>query len=202
MARHLHIEGMDLSGKTSLVANYIERSDSEWHVKHGILNEDNPIRSLADQLTSSGRYSQEVIDELYITGIAADIETYVRPELDTIQDSVIALRALAWHVVNGNKNTADKIEALLIRHPQFDRSLYLTANMQRRQERLAIRERENPTKVNSKDLLVREDPERFARMEKILQRYVVDLFDAHIIDTSDLTPTEVLSHVEEKLEDI
>lgn len=196
MVRRLHIEGMDLSGKSSFIDSYVERSDVEWHISRSVLNEDNPIRSLADQLVSSGRYSPQVIDDLYIAGIAADIETYTEPTVNVIQDSVVALRALAWHIVNKNKENANRIESLLEKHPQFDNSFYFTADIQRRQERLVMREQENPAKVNSKDLLVREDPEKFVEMERLVQKYALDLFNAHVIDTSDLTPTEVLLHVE------
>lgn len=196
MARHLHVEGMDLSGKTSFIARYVEKSNTEWQVRHGLLNEDNPIRSLADQLAANKRYSQQITNDLYIAGIAADIETYRAPIINTIQDSVVALRALAWHISNNNRQDAARIETLLERHPQFDNTFYFAADIRRRQERLIMREREDPARIDSKDLLVREDPERFIKMERIVQKYTLELFNAHLVDTSDLTPTEVLRHVE------
>jgi hypothetical protein len=54
MVGHLHVEGMDLSGKSTLVDKYIDRSDSNWQIQRGMLKGDSPIRTVVDEIDRRG----------------------------------------------------------------------------------------------------------------------------------------------------
>jgi len=194
--RSIHIEGMDLAGKTTLVRSLAEhRPDAE--LRHNALTQENEIYVLADAMRLDGKGSGAVLGPLYLAALTYDLEAYRAPTGTTIQDSTVALRSLAYYGARGDGRLAADFEGLLGIHPCFDRSIVLTAAREARLERLEARRRANPAEVADDDLLVVGDPELFYRMEARLIEAAVEHFGAIVVDTSELSPAEVLARVEE-----
>jgi thymidylate kinase len=195
MANYLHIEGMDLSGKTTLANNYAAVSPLEWQVNSNALGQGNPIWELADDLRKKDAYDGEIVGNLYVTALMADIRGFERPTANTIQDSTVALRSLAYHVVRGTPRLADVLQDLIKEHPRFDASFYLAASMEARRSRLDQRIRDNPEEVAPDDLMVVRNPDRFVAMEGVLREWSTKIFDSVVIDTTNMSPEMVLEEV-------
>lgn len=195
MANYLHIEGMDLSGKTTLAGNYADASPLEWQLNSNALGPDNPIWELADDLRKKDAYDAEIVGNVYVAGLMADIRTFQPPQMNTIQDSTVALRSLAYHVVRGTPRLADALQDLIKEHPRFDASFYLAASMEARMRRLDQRMREHPEEVAPDDLMVVRNPERFMAMEGVLREWSAKIFNSVVIDTTSMTPEMVLDEV-------
>ena len=87
---------MDLAGKTTATKNFIRRTGREWEIRRNSIVPDNPIYLLADSLRRADAYDAEVLGNLYIAALMADIRSFSWPERDAIQDSTIILRSLAF----------------------------------------------------------------------------------------------------------
>ncbi len=165
---HLHIDVMDLAGKTTATNNIILKFGGKWEVRRNSLNRGNPIYDLADQLRVAGSYDAEVLGWLYTVALRADIHGFKRPEMSSIQDSTIYLRSYAYHTVKGNHKIIQVLEDIFPQHPDFDVSVVLIADIQSRLERLRKRQLECPWEVAQDDLMVMRDQERFTAMEACL----------------------------------
>jgi len=121
-AKYIHFEGMDLAGKSLAAKNLMERSGENWQLRRNSINLNNPSFELADSVNKSKdiKYSSETLGNLYIAALMADIESFSRPDCNTIQDSTIILRSLAYHTVNGTPRITDIMTDLLPKHPKFD----------------------------------------------------------------------------------
>ena len=127
MAHSLHIEGMDLSGKTTLAHNFASASPMDWQVNSNALGQGNPIWELADDLRKRDAYDAEVVSNVYLAGLMADIRTFQEPSSNTIQDSTVALRSLAYHVVRGTPRLADALQDLIKeQHRQYPRLIFFS----------------------------------------------------------------------------
>lgn len=195
MANYLHIEGMDLSGKTTLAGNYAAFSPLDWQINSNSLGQGNPIWELADDLRKKDAYDAEIVGNVYVAGLMADIRTFKPPQKNIIQDSTVALRSLAYHVVRGTPRLEDALTNLIKEHPRFDASFYLAASIEARMRRLDQRIREHPEEVAPDDLMVVRNPERFVAMEGVLRKWSVKIFNSVIIDTTDMTPEMVMNEV-------
>lgn len=195
MARYIHIEGVDLSGKTSVSKAFVERQSEEWRIRAGILTDTpNPLRDLADQLSENGVYANDTVGLAYASALKADLDTFKQPEINTVQESTILLRSLAYHAMNENKNILRIFEEIALQHPKFDRSFMLTASKKARLARLAQR-----THNTNHDLLIVRDPERFFRMEGYIKEYSEALFETDIIDTTNLSIDEVAEYIHQEV---
>jgi len=177
---HVHFEGLDLAGKSTVCRLFREHARGEWQVRHNALTPDNPIYELADRLRRE-RGGEESIGWLYHAAVLLDLERYEPPAGDVIQDSTVLLRSLAFHKVRGTPGLADRLETLLDRHPRFDCSFVLVADHRTRLDRLAKRRLQN---LGPEDFLVRDEPERFCAMERQLVDYATRHFRAVVLDTS------------------
>jgi len=177
---HVHFEGLDLAGKSTVCRLFREHTRGEWQVRHNALVPENPIYDLADRLRKEGR-GEESVGWLYHAALLLDLEQYEPTDGDVIQDSTVLLRSLAFHKVRGTPGLADRLETLLDHHPRFDRSFVLVADHQTRLERLAKR---RPQNLGPEDFLVRDAPERFYAMERQLVDYAIRHFGAVVLDTS------------------
>lgn len=195
MVKYLHIEGMDLSGKTTLANNYATASPLEWQLNSNALNSGNPIWELADDLRKKDAYDGEIVGNLYVTALMADIRSFEQPTVNTIQDSTVALRSLAYHIVCGTPRLTGVLQELIKEHPHFDVSFYLAASMEARRSRLNQRMRDNPEEVASDDLMVVRNPDRFIAMERVLREWSTNIFHSVVIDTTSMTPEMVLGEV-------
>lgn len=195
MARYVHFEGMDLAGKSTATRLFAERSGEEWVVRRNSMDPSNPLFMLADSLRIEDAYSAETLGNLYVAALMADVEKFERPEINTIQDSTILLRSMAYHTVNQTPRVVEAFKDVLPTHPRFDNSFVFTASIEARQERLQQRMRDNPEEVAPDDLMVIRKPEKFMAMEKALVDLATTAFSATVIDTSKLTADEVCNQV-------
>lgn len=191
MTRYVHFEGMDLAGKSTAARLFAERSSEEWVVRRNSIDPNNPLFFLADSLRVDNAYSAETLGNLYVAALMADVEKFERPEVNTIQDSTILLRSMAYHTVSQTARIVEAFEDVLPTHPLFDNSFVFTASIKARQDRLQQRIRRNPEEVAPDDLMVLRKPEKFMAMEKVLVDLATMAFNATVIDTSKLTADEV-----------
>lgn len=195
MARYIHIEGVDLSGKTSVSQALAAMQPHEWAIRAATLSDvPNPLRDLTDRLCEEGTYSNDTIGLAYAAALKADIDTFKQPEIDTIQESTILLRSLAYHAIKGNDSVLRVFEELAPLHPTFDQSYMLTASHEARLARLAQRAHNT-----EHDLLIVRDPKQFFKMEDCIKEYATGLFDTQVIDTSHLSIDEVSTYINQQL---
>jgi guanosine-3',5'-bis(diphosphate) 3'-pyrophosphohydrolase len=98
------------------------------------------------------------------------------------------LRSLVFHTTAGNTELANLYQVLLPVCPRFDSSFVLTCSREKRLERLKGRiSRGNDA---PDDMVVRDDWERFAAMEKLLIKSAQQYFNATIIQTDNLESPE------------
>lgn len=191
----IHIEGMDLAGKSSVASALARRGGAT--TRRNALALDNPYYRQADELRIRGDIGARDLGGLYIAAVRFDIANATVPQGPRIQDSTVLIRSLAYNVVRGNESTTAELIELLPAHPRFGLSIVLTASLEKRRERLAKRQREQPATVADDDRMVLQDPDRFVAMERVLMRYSMEDFDAHHIDTTSHTVGEVVDRIEE-----
>jgi len=194
---YLHFEGMDLAGKTTATQNFIKSTDSEWNIRRNSLSRENPIHMLADSLRKAEAYDAEVLGNLYVAALMADIRSFQWPDKDTIQDSTIILRSIAFHTVRGTPRIREVLLDLLPEHPKFDSSFVFTASIEERVKRLQQRMEVAPHEVSEEDLMVIKKPEKFMAMEAALIDTSRMAFHSVIVDTSTLTPDMVIGVINE-----
>lgn len=192
-APYIHIEGMDLAGKSSTTELFVARRTEPWEVKRNSLTEENPARDLADQMLETGEYGVETVGTMYAAALMADFDTFRKPEVPTVQESTIILRSIAYQAVNGTPRMTELFEGMMPRHPTFDASFMLTASHEERLRRIAERGRS----FSNNDLLILRDPEKFYAMEAIVQRLAERHFHSRLIDTSDLPTQQVVEIIEQ-----
>jgi thymidylate kinase len=202
MAHYIHFEGMDLAGKSTASRLLSEGSEEPWEIRSNSLDPDNAIFQLANtlRLSKDQIYSAETMGPLYVAASLADIERFTRPEVNTVQDSTIIVRSMAWHTINNTPGVVEAFRPLLPKFRLFDKSFVFTASIAARQQRLEQRIAEAPETVDSDDLAVIRKPERFLAMESTLLEIAKTAFDAVVIDTTDMSPSDVQTAIGEELQ--
>lgn len=201
MTKYVHFEGMDLAGKTTATGLFAEQSGESWAVRHNSLDPDNPMFLLADSIRKDDGYSAETLGNLYVAALMADVEKFERPTTNTIQDSTILIRSMAYHAVNQTPRIVEAFTSILPTHPRFDSSFVFTASIEARQGRLQQRMRDNPEEVAPDDLMVLRNPGKFMAMEKVLVDLAVSAFGAILINTSELSAQDVCDTILGKVYD-
>lgn len=196
---YIHFEGMDLAGKTTATQNFIKSTGTEWDMRHNSLSKENPIHLLADSLRKENAYDAEVLGNLYVAALMGDIRSFKWPDKNTIQDSTIILRSIAYHMINGTPRIGEVLTDLLPEHPKFNASFVFTASIEERIKRLQQRMVKAPDEVSSEDMMVIKKPEKFMAMEAALIDASKKAFHSVIIDTSTLTPDMVVGVINENL---
>lgn len=191
MAYYIHFEGMDLAGKSTATRLLTEGSKEPWEVRSNSIDPDNLLFRLADDLRKNQVYSATTMGPLYVAASLADVEHFKPPEVNTIQDSTIIIRSMAWHAINGTPGIIELFTDILPRFRLFDRSFVFTASIKARQQRLEKRIAEAPETVDVDDLVVINKPERFMAMEAKLVEIAQTGFGALLVDTTDMTPADV-----------
>lgn len=186
-AKFVLLEGVDLSGKSSVVKHLVQKQP-DWRHQHYSLVGENQILSIARDIDKDG---SEWIGFMYAKALERDLEHFEWPRYNTIQDSTILLRSLAYHSAAGYSRVTSELESLAQKHPRFSYAYVFTASMEVRRERLEERIRSGSKRVTANDLKVIQDPNFFARMEDALVDYAKNLFGAVVIDTSRLSVEEV-----------
>jgi hypothetical protein len=182
---------MDLAGKTSSVKRFLEKDVRRWNTKYNSILDDNPIYKLARSLLNQP-HDPDALDELFVKAVEYDVDYFQRPEQPTIQEKTLLLKTyVSMKMLFGNDKSALLLEDLFARHPKFDRSFIITASHEARLKRLNKRISESPEEIDPNDLLIRDNPEKFYKIEKYLIGLSVRLFNSVIIDTSDVTVDQV-----------
>jgi hypothetical protein len=190
----IHLEGMDLAGKSSACRGLAKVLGPGWRVRRNSLCAENPVYELADRLRKEDRYCSETLGRLYAVALRADLEGYT-PGGKIIQDSTILLRSLAYHTVAGTTGVVEELRALMPAHPRFTVSVVLTARREARLRRLDLRRQREAHEVAPDDLLIARDPGRFYAMEEILIRTARDCHGSWVIDTTLLSEQDVLKAI-------
>ncbi len=194
--RYIHFEGMDLAGKTTATQGFIAADGGTWEIRRNSIATDNPIYLLADSLRRADAYDAETLGNLFVAALMADIRSFVPPTADTIQDSTILLRSLAYHSVRGTPRIPQVLQDMVPEHPQFTASFLFTASIDRRRERLQQRMQRAPEEVAPEDLMVLDAPEKFLAMEARLIDLSTGIFHSVVIDTTSLTPEMVVESIQ------
>ena len=198
-AIYVHFDGMDLAGKSTATRLFVDQSGHDWDTRRNSILEENSIHQLADKLRKEGIYDPETIGNLYYAALMADVRTFQWPGRDTIQDSTLILRSIAFHTVRSTPRLPEMFLELIKLHPQFSGSFVFTASIEQRRKRLEKRLLEAPETVSEEDMMVINKPEKFLAMEKCLAETAVRYFNALVIDTSSRTPEEVVSMILQSL---
>ena len=190
----LHIEGLDLSGKSTLVKTIIENSKLYWLVRNKKLTNINPIFDFVTKIQKEGQYSLDVIGNMCLGALWADIDNYLVEEKNIIQDSTMALRSLAYYAARGYTKIANGFEAALDKHPKPTHSFCLSASLDTRLKRLDKRFKENG-QISKLDLEIINNPKLFMKTDKIIQDAAIKYFNSKIIDTSNLSEYDIFEIV-------
>ncbi|MDR2571005.1 MAG: NUDIX domain-containing protein [Oscillospiraceae bacterium] len=188
----LYLEGMDLSGKTTVATRFAKTSNLNWNVNQGKLSQTNLIYDLGYELGKNGMYDSEILGYVYLAALLSDIRNF-KLNKNTIQDSFLLLKSLNYYIINGNDKMAQNFHNLILKHPKCDKSFYLTADIVSRRQRLELRIKYNPNeKLSANDLLIINNPNKFEQMDKSLMELSIKYFDSQIIDTSQTDVDEVV----------
>jgi len=182
------IEGVDLSGKSSVV-KLLSSGSRKWQTRHSsLLDRANPLYEIARSISNKGMGGtdgRKCTGYLYSSVLAYDLEMFVHPTVDTVQDSTILLRSLAFHDAAGDHAVVKTLEQYACRHTRFDSVFVLTASLDERKRRLRKRINNSEGRVTVNDQLLYTNPEFFARMEECLIKHAYAVFDNVVtIDTS------------------
>lgn len=186
---YLHLEGMDLAGKSTVAALIAQRSGMQWEILHNSLSQDNVIQQFEKRIRRQGIYDDEIYGYLHYVSLLADIKYFARKG-NLIQDSMLLLRSMIYHKEQKNDALVQLFEALVPRHPVPDLSVYLTADMDVRKERFRKRMACRPESLTKNDRLIVDDPERFEARDKGLMALAQIYFHATVLDTSAMTEEE------------
>ena len=188
----VYIEGMDLSGKTTLASNLSSNLSGEWTVQSNALTRNNQVWLLADAARKNQSLDEDIIGYLYSIAMMIDVRNFNLTNYNNlIQDSTVAIRSLAYHSILGTPTVLKQLKASVSKIPAPDLTFYLLADMKTRVARLRQREVDNPEEVAQDDLMVINNPRRFTRMERMLLKFTTEYFRPIIIDTSYMTKDDV-----------
>jgi len=178
----LYVEGLELAGKSTLCRLLRDRLQAEY--RHCAFLPDNPIYDCGSALHVGRKVRSDTLGGIFLGSVMRDLERYAPPDHPVVQDSTSVLRSIAFHSVVGDPGLADAFRAILPRCPRFGASFVLRSSMEVRLRRLEgriSRHHDLP-----KDMLVRDAPEKFGRMQDIMIETAVDWFGAEIVDTSNM----------------
>lgn len=190
----LHLEGMDLAGKSTIARKIKERSKLEWVINNNRLSEKNNIYTFTNEVGKQNLYDDEIYGYLYYVALMADIKKF-KHEKNIIQDSTLLLRSINYHINEGNDKLVRLFEDLVDIHPVPDISIYLTTDIESRIKRLATRIQNNPESISKNDSLILTDPEKFVKMDMKLSEISQKYFNSYVLDTSKLNEDEVVDHI-------
>lgn len=196
---YIHIEGMDLAGKTEQAKKLADKVGGRWEIRRNSMSAKNEIYPMINALRKSEAYDASTFGNLYVAVLMEDIRTFTQPTVNTIQDSTILLRSLAHHSIRRTPRVIDALLRLLSDHPQFDASFVLTANLEARLQRLRRRISQAPEQIASIERSLIENPTMFYEMEAYLVDYARKIFHSTVIDTSLLSSEEVTQTIFNRL---
>ena len=181
-SKTIYIEGLELAGKSTTCRLLRDYLDAEY--RHCAFLPGNLIYDCASALHVGRKLRGETLGGLFLDSVMRDLERYTPPDHFVVQDSTSVLRSIAYHSVVGDPGLADAFRELLPRCPRFGASFVLWSSNEVRLKRLegrVSRHHDLP-----KDFLVRDEPDKFARMQDIMMDIAKEFFDAEVVDTSNM----------------
>lgn len=191
------LEGLDLAGKSTLsrgLLKYFESQGLEVRYSRNALVSNNPIALRADELRREKDAGLMETGALFLAAHLYDSIEFSLPPPGTVhlQDSSW-LRTLAYHTLNNTRWIPTLVRTCSVYQPNFNAVLYLTAGLEARKERVLQREREQPEENDPADYLAYSEPGKVQRHDNLLMEITLEAYpQAQILDTSGMTPTEVL----------
>ena len=190
----LHLEGMDLAGKSTIAKLIAENSEWDWKIYHNCFSQNNPIQDLIKDLAEQNKYDDEIYGYLHFVALLADVKYFDINE-NVIQDSTILLRSINYHKLANNNNLVKLFERLVKKHPIPDVSIYLTVNIDERMRRLEKRMQEKPQNVTISDRLMLSSPEKFIERDYRLMNLSKKYFNSIVVDTSEISEMQTAKFV-------
>ena len=185
--RTIYVEGLELAGKSTtcrMLLAYLKARDPKAEYRHCSLLPGNPIYDCGSALHVGRKVRSDTLGGIFLGSVMRDLERYAPPDHVVVQDSPSVLRSIAFHSVVGDPGLADAFRELLPRCPRFGASFVLRSSMEVRLKRLEgriSRHHDLP-----KDMLVRDDPDKFNRMQDIMIETATEWFGAEVVDTSNM----------------
>ena len=192
------IEGMDLSGKTTITKYLSEILDID-KIQQRTLSDSSAIYDFTVAQSKKGQLHTDLINKLYTLAISEDLYNY-KPKEDSIilQDSYFALRSYALMRQKYPDTLANDVYKLLQLFPKPELAFYLTASTEERIKR--NEKRDKPMAYMEK--LLMSNPKEFESIEKNLRDITTSLFDAEIINTQDKKPNEIALYIGNKIKEL
>lgn len=191
----LHFEGMDLAGKSSLARNFARHSELSWEINDKRLTKINPVYDFAWEIGKKKIIDSTSLGYLYLSALFEDIRNF-KLEGNIIQDSTLLLRSMNYYkTIGNNPDLVKSFAEIAPRHPIPDKSFYLTADIDVRRSRLDKRIKEMPTKLTSNDLMIRDNPDKFIKIDESLKELSIKYFNSQVIDTSNMSEMDVVEEI-------
>ena len=191
---YLHLEGMDLAGKTTIAKLIVKNSGLDWIIYNSCLSQKNPIQELIKILLKQNVYDDEIYGYLLFVALMIDIKVF-KSNKNVIQDSALLLRSIVYHKEAKHYTLVKLFEGIVERHPVPDISIYLTASIDVRRRRLMKRMQEDSKEVTSNDKMILNNPEKFVKMDNCLMELSKKIFNSIVIDTSEMTEIQTLDYI-------
>ena len=194
------IEGMDLSGKSTLVKGIKARMNAasvKFKEGHNSTSNSNMVAKAADNLRKEDGVSRQATGALFLASHLLDdkLFEYPSPGCVHIQDSSF-LRTFAFHQVDDTEVGGYRISELLEQSigeqrcfPEFDLVLFLTASLEVRRERLKKRKLEAPDQCDEDDENINKKVEFFQQNEERLLSWANRYFPHALVHVD----TDILS---------
>ena len=192
------IEGMDLSGKTT-ITKYLSGIMDIDKIQRRTISDSCEIYDFAVAQSKKGNLHTDLINKLYTLAISEDLYNY-EPNNNGIilQDSYFALRSYALMKYRYPDTLAKEVYGLLQLFPKPELTFYLTASTPERVKR--NEKRDKPMAYMERLLL--SNPSEFEAIEKNLKDITTSLFDAEIIDTQGKKPNEIAQYIKKRFKEI
>lgn len=191
------IEGMDLSGKTT-ITKYLSEIINVDRIQQRTLSDSSAIYDFTVAQSKKGKLHPDLINKLYTLAIYEDLYNY-KPEKNCIilQDSYFALRSYALMKQKYPNTLAKEVYKLLQLFPKPELAFYLTASTE---ERIRRNEKRDKPMAYMEKLLI-SNPKEFETIEKNLKEITTSLFDAEVINTQDKKPNEIALYIGSKIQE-
>ena len=191
------IEGMDLSGKTT-ITKYLSEILDVNKIQKRTLSDECAIYDFTVAQSKKGKLHIDLINKLYTLAISEDLYNYKPNDNGIIlQDSYFALRSYALMKQKYPDTLAKEVYKLLQLFPKPEFTFYLTASTE---ERLKRNEKRDKTMAYMEKLLV-SNPKEFEKIEKNLRDITISLFDTEIINTEGKKPNEIALYIGNKIQE-
>lgn len=192
------IEGMDLSGKTTII-RYLSGILDTSKIRERTLSDHSAIYDFTVAQSKQGNLHIDLINRLYTLAISEDLYNYKPGDGSIVlQDSYFALRSYALMKQKYPDTLAEEVYKLLQLFPKPELAFYLTASTE---ERLRRNEKRDKPMAYMEKLLV-SNPREFETIEKNLRDITASLFYAEIIDTQGKKPNEIALYIRNKIQEL